>query len=375
MQHKDFNSLYSEIMYEERDIIEKFLKDQYDIRYGRQRDMWHFEPAVEVVSYQGSLVQIHDIKLDKDKFVVFYVEAFFEKNEEWECSDFAYGELSKVIEALPDANKIVKRDAINDLGQMTHNLRIDLLLKEHPFVYTEYGCKYVVHDVKIGDNGTAKPFGTCDGEPLIADNIYTDYTLSFVKNLRDHINIEVLHQSDEYKSVMALLYLEPNLYKSVDEYNKTHYGLVTFTIEGTDIEFDVSAIQRDDKGNLTIFGADTCCEDEQIVLTEKEIRKEYLAEILKWMRPKYSNIMDTYNAHDAELVRKINAAWKSEKYHDMFGDILFALGCRDKQEVKDKFDIVIDCNETAMDNAHEIMEGVCDDLDLEMILKFIRYEE
>lgn len=89
----------------------------------------------------------------------------------------------------------------------------------------------------------------------------------------------------------------------------------------------------------------------------------------------HCDIMDTYNSHNKELVRKINAAWKSPKYHDRFGDILFALGCRDKQEIQDKFDVIIDCNETAMDNAHEIMEGVCDDWDLETILSFIRYEE
>lgn len=87
------------------------------------------------------------------------------------------------------------------------------------------------------------------------------------------------------------------------------------------------------------------------------------------------DIMDTHNSHDAELVRKINAAWKSEKYHLMFGDILYAIGCRDNQEIYDKYDVIIDCNEAAMDCAHEIMEGVCDDLDLETILSFIRYEE
>ena len=360
-------------MFDERDIIEKFLKDQYDIRYGRQRDTWHFEPAVEVVAYRGSLVQIHDIKLDKDKFVVFYVKTFCELNEEWECSDFAYGELSKVIEALPDAKQIVKREAINDLGQMTHNLRIDLLLKDHPFVYTEYGCKYVVHDVKIGNKGTAQPLGTCDGEPLIADDIYTEYTSSFVKNLRDHINIEVLHQSDEYKELMEMLSLEENM-----RFECQNYGDATFVIDGTDVTFDVSSVRRNDKGCLVIYGNDIDAEVcDNIELTEKDIKHEYLVGIISEMkRNKYSDIMDTTNAHDAELVRKINAAWKSEKYHDMFGAILLALLKRDTKEFEDRFDCDVTLSEEyAMNNAHEIMQGMGDDWDLETILSFIRYKE
>lgn len=89
----------------------------------------------------------------------------------------------------------------------------------------------------------------------------------------------------------------------------------------------------------------------------------------------YKGIINPYNGHNRELVDKICDAWDNPKYHDRFADILFALGCRDKQEIQDNYDIVINCNETAMDNAHILMEGVCDDWDLETILSFIRYEE
>jgi hypothetical protein len=172
---------------------------------------------------------------------------------------------------------------------------------------------------------------------------------------------------------MQWLALEPNMRKSVDEYAKTNYGCVLFTLAGTDIEFDMSEIQRDDKGNLTIFGADTSCEDELITLTEKEIRKEYLAEILRWMT-NCNDIMDTRNAHNAELVRKINDAWKKEGYHKLFGTILLALLYRDNMEYEQKFGEISDYSEEyAMEHAHEIMEGVCDDQDLETILLFIRY--
>lgn len=90
----------------------------------------------------------------------------------------------------------------------------------------------------------------------------------------------------------------------------------------------------------------------------------------------HCDIIDTYNGHSAELVRKINAAWKSPKYHDRFSEILIALSSRDHTEFEEKFNCSVEPDGTwAMEHAHEIMEGVCDDTDLQTILLFIRYEE
>lgn len=358
---------WNELMYDERDIIEEFLKKQYDIRYGRQRDTWHFEPAIELVGAHGTLWDVRDIRLDKDKFVVFSVDTG-DRLEDWECFNFAYGELSKVIEALPDADEIVKKNAIEDISRsLTENI-----------VWTT-GSKHI-----IGDNFDVimvtrtedkievvlRKFGT-NSEYIELKNL----TSTECAQLRDHINIELLHRTKEYKEVMKWLALEPNLRKSIDEYDKTNYGCVLFTLAGTDIEFDMSAIQRDDKGNLTIFGADTCCEDELITLTEKDIKEEYLEAILKWMNAR-RDIMDTYNGHNWVLVQKINDAWKNGGYHKLFGTILLALLYRDNMEYEQKFGEILDYSEEyAMAHAHEIMEGVCDDLDLETILSFIRYEE
>jgi hypothetical protein len=364
MQHEDFNILYSEIMYKERDIIQRFLEKQYDIRYGRQRDSWHFEPAVELVAHQGSHVLLHDIKLDKDKFVVFYVEAFCEKNAEWECSDFAYGELSKVIEALPNAEDIVWDNAVNDLKVMTTNLRIDYLLNESPFKYEVNGKFYTLDDVKCV-NGTLSLV-----QALGNDTPASDLPTEVLVGLRDHINIEVLHRSNEYKELMELLSLEENM-----RFECQNYGDATFVIDGTDVTFDVSSVRRDDKGNLVIYGNDIDAEVcDNIELTEKDIKPQYLASIIECMKPKCSDIIDTYNGHNAELVRKINAAWKDAKYHDSFGDILYALACRDMAEWEEKYNDIIHDSEDAMNHAHEIMEGVCDDWDLETILSFIRYK-
>lgn len=366
----DFREKYNEIMYDERDVIEKFLKDQYDLRYGRQRDTWHFEPAVKMMMTDGEHVSLTDIKLDTNVFVMFSVIDSESKRKEYECGYFAYGELSKVIEALPDADEIVRKNAINDISEQIKNLRIDMLLEEYPFNYEVGGNVYNVYNYNMsGDEIRLLSNG---GKVLILDGIPLEMLTAF----RDHINIEVLHLSDEYKKVMEILSLEPNMCKSVDEYDKNNNESVTFTIDSTDLEFDLISIKRDSVGNLTLFGRDFDNIEDCIELTEKDIKKEYLAEILKWMKPKYSDIMDTYNAHNPELVRKINSAWRDDKYHNSFSEILLALLYRDHEEYIEKYGEVEDYSvDYAMAHAHEIMEGVCDDLDLETILSFIRYKE
>ena len=360
---EDLREKYNEVMYDERDIIEKFLKDQYDIRYGRQRDTWHFEPAVWLIGIYGCEIAVTDAHLDKNKFVTFTGVCCNERNDDYECTDFAYGELAKVIEALPDVDDIVKKNAIHDIARLCREHSVNL--KEFPFVAKTNGKKAV--SISRLDYIDGRVIAYNHNGKIVSD----EYTSDFIVGLRDHINTEVLHRSKEYKELMELLSLQENM-----SFECANYGDATFVIDGTDMTFDVSSLSRDDKGNLVIYGndidADVC---NAITLTEKDIKPQYLTSIIECMKPKYTDIMDTYNGHRPELVRKINAAWKNTKYHDRFGDILFALGCRDKQEIQDKFDIVIDCNETAMDNAHEIMEGVCDDWDLGTILSFIRYEE
>ena len=363
---EELRERYNEVMFSERDIIEKFLKDHYDIRYGRQRDTWHFEPAVELVANQGSHVLLHDIKLDEDRFVVFYVEAFCDKNAEWECFDFAYGELRKVIEALPSIDEIIKIKMMADIKRIVGENTIVWMTGKRHLICGEYDV------LMVSPNG----FGSYK-VTLRKNNINSVFPLvnlnaKHLTDLRNHLYKDRLQHSPQYKELMELLSLEENM-----RFECHNYGDATFVIDGTDVTFDVSSVRRNDNGGLVIYGndidADVC---DNIELTEKDIKPEYLVGIINEMkRSKYSDIMDTHNAHNEELVRKINAAWKSEKYHDRFGDILFAIGCRDAEEIMEKYDIRIDCNETAMDNAHEIMEGVCDDWDLETILSFIRYKE
>ena len=360
---EELRERYNEVMYDERDIIQRFLEKQYDLRYGRQRDTWHFEPAVKMMNIYGNEIVVTDIRLDKDRFVVFD-GMFGNLKDKYECFDFAYGELSKVIEALPNAEDVVRNNATNDLKVMTTNLRIDYILADAPFKYEVNGKFYTLDDVKCVN-------GTLSLVQALGNNTpSSDLPLETLVALRDHININVLHKHDEYKKLVKFLSEQPNLY-----FEPANWGGVEFTIHGTDMKVDVLGASLDSNNKLQL-----CVDDdnrEAIYLEEKDIRPEYLVGLVGYIEDHCRcDIMDTYNAHNPELVRKINAAWKKEVYHKLFGTILLALLYRDNMEYEQKFGEILDYSEEyAMEHAHEIMEGVCDDLDLETILSFIRYEE
>lgn len=352
----DFRERYNEVMYDERDVIRKFLEDHYDIRYGRQRGTWHFEPAIELIATNGSLVQVHDIKLDKGRFVVFNVEAFCEKNVEWECFDFAYSELSKVINALPDTEDIKYKNAVFDLCCDNKKFGLNVLLKVAPFVYNNHGVplRFVELDGNIDS---------------VAERLAEYYGKGFVIALRNHVHIEHLRRTEQYKKVVELLNKRPDKKIAFD-----NFGELMFPIKYTDLTFDVSRVGFSSEGFLVIEGGDV--DDplyKGITLDEKDIDVSYLEPIIAYLT-KSNGIIDEYNGHNPELVCKINAAWRSDKYHDRFGDILYALACRDMTEWEEKYNDIIHDSEDATNHAHEIMEGVCDDVDLECILKFIRYE-
>ena len=180
MNYESFKEKYNEVLFSERDVIQQFLETQMDIRYGHQRDTWHLEPAVEVIAHNGSIVLVHDIQLDKNTFVKFNVEAFCEKNVLWECSDFAYGELGKIIERLPNPAEIVRCEAIADLRIIMRDYNVKSLLKEHPFEIPvgEGSFKFNDYDIVDGDVVLIKD-----------ENRMTDAHLNWVTKLRDLIKI------------------------------------------------------------------------------------------------------------------------------------------------------------------------------------------
>ena len=95
-----------------------------------------------------------------------------------------------------------------------------------------------------------------------------------------------------------------------------------------------------------------------------------------------SGIMNPYNSHDIELVKKINYAWEISK--DNFKHILLALMKRDIVEMVDKNifgeasdvdesyeELYQQCEENWEDFAHYYLMRVADDADLELILSMV----
>ena len=84
----------------------------------------------------------------------------------------------------------------------------------------------------------------------------------------------------------------------------------------------------------------------------------------------YGFVMDTTNAHDADLVKKINFIFNDEHCEESRKMILFALAQRDKDEVKEKLDITINSTSDIDKYERELLMNVCDDNDLGIIINF-----
>ena len=116
----------------------------------------------------------------------------------------------------------------------------------------------------------------------------------------------------------------------------------------------------DSKGNNMYF---TIC--------DSNLPIEIIFELYDFLKNKRT-IIDTYNGHNKKLVDAINNAFFDEKYD--FADILFAIARRDREEIYKKTSIDIQSKDDAMTYAHDILENICDDNDLSLILSFIGYE-
>lgn len=85
----------------------------------------------------------------------------------------------------------------------------------------------------------------------------------------------------------------------------------------------------------------------------------------------FYDIMDTTNAHNPDLVKKINNLWITGD-KELWKNIIWAIAKRDKEEMENK-GLIVMSRDDAYDNANLILMRVCDDADLEMIINYIRY--
>ena len=83
------------------------------------------------------------------------------------------------------------------------------------------------------------------------------------------------------------------------------------------------------------------------------------------------DIMSIYNSHSPELVAKINKAFKDPSCLEHLATILYALAQRYEIEVVAKLGIAMTSKKMAFDNAEQILMQVCDDNDLQIILKYL----
>lgn len=364
---KEIREKYNECMFKELDVIEDFLIKVRDLRKGFTGCYWKLEKPVEIITTTGGHVNVFSMRLTEGDSATFLCSPISapDKDYEWKCDKFAYGELSKVIKALPDIDEIIKTKMMADIKRMVFDDNFVWRGQEHlfddfvkiPSIERDYDSIYFFGvNTRLSNPSTIK---------MSMEDIHAEGLVM----IRDYLYADRLQHSPQYKEIMEFLASEENLRVDFDGYD------VTFLLKESAAPFTVSYIQRTDKGDLTIGGEGL--KSQSITLTENDIEPEYLDTIIPLLKKrKWEEIMDTTNAHDAELVRKINAAWKSEKYHDMFGAILLALLKRDTKEFEDRFDCDVTLSEEfAMNNAHEIMQGVGDDWDLETILSFVRYKE
>lgn len=86
------------------------------------------------------------------------------------------------------------------------------------------------------------------------------------------------------------------------------------------------------------------------------------------------NIINDTNGHNKDLVDKINYIW-ARVHEDRFKPVLLALYQRDRKEAEDK-EIPFDLIEIEFNSfAYEFMMHVCDDVDLKVIIDFIRFKD
>ena len=357
MKH-EFYEDYNEIMYDERDVIVKFLeeKDKLSIQdeCGRWQGRWEFNHPVKLYSVKDCReIFVTAIRLHTDKILVFESSV---SESEYTCDYFFYGELCKVIEALPEIEDMANINIMEELKEISAKYDVEKLLKQNPFK-----GEYV--NFKFKDNYQN------------AINLYTDVSfdtvskMNVITELKNHLRIAILHDSYIYKVMTDILIRTP-----VCNFALNYPPIIN--VNG--IEMGVSRIQED--CGIIITARHGC---NSIDMTEKDIKPEYLETILDEMLENsvvcYSKSLN--NKHRLKikdmtgLVKKINLAWRMNHYNAKFADILFAISQRDAERLKTEFNCIINSPEDAMNNHYIIFNKLCDDNDFECILKFIQWKD
>jgi hypothetical protein len=361
---EEIREKYNECMYEECDIIKNFLEGVRDLRKGFTCCSWKLEKPVEVVTITGGHVNVLSMRLDSNNMVVFFCSPIStpDKEYEWKCDKFAYGELSKVIEELPSIDEIIKTKMMADIKRIVGEETIVWMTGKTHIIHGGYDI------LMVSPNGFGSYKVTLRRNNTNSDFALVNLNAKHLTDIRNYLYKDKLQHSPQYKEVMNLLASEENLRVDFNDY------VATFLLKESAAPFTVSYIQRTDKGDLTIGGEGL--KSQSITLAENDIEPEYLDAIIPLLKKrKWEEIMKD-GCHDPELIRKINEAWNNEKYHELFEPILFAIAMREYKTYEHEFDTIVEAEAGwAMRNAHNILSACAYNSDLKAILLFIGYEE
>ena len=371
MEHKNFYEMYNEVMFDERDLIEKFLNEQSSLIWGNQMYEWEISPAIDLVKSNGERIKVNSIRRDHEKFVVFHS---YDAHETLECTDFAYGELSKILDILPDPIEVkVKGYVKSDFYKWTSECAVGL--DGNLFHWDNF----YVHNIFQGkrDDGTiGVMYEINEGETSEGWGLWEELDPEVALQLHAHVKKDILRRSQQYKTLTKQLnWFGGNLY-NFSEHGEV--GKVWLTPDGTDLDLMVLDVSME-SGSLevlvsimdTAIGNDTG--EDTMTLFEKDLTPKMLNDLIKFFDKE--TIMDTSNGHDKLLVEIINNAWNDKGRMELFKYIIFSLILRDKEESFDKIGwIPDDYTSVGKNEIHAYLQEVADDTDLETILQFVRHE-
>ena len=279
MKHEEFNLRYNEVMFDEAEMIVDFLRRQADVKYGNQMFEWYITPSVELIEHSGVKVQASMVFLKDGNL---FIEARDEAGEthELDYCVFAYNEMSKILDVLPEPDSIVDKQLDEELKRLCLNYNMNKLLEVNPFDWRDKRSKYTVLDVFLDEenklnyeiheeiNGADGGFGVWESIELVMKEL-------LVKRMKN----AVLKSSQQFNTLKRQLnWFGGNLYNFVENGNA---GSVYITPRGTDLQLAVLDVNFDDgRLNILVSVAGTRIAEQTgedtMYLTEDMIEPQYL---------------------------------------------------------------------------------------------------
>ena len=369
MKHRDFINDYEEIARQERDVILGFLYKQANLCYGNQMFEYCLNDIVLHNDY-GIEFKVRCIRV-KDNDVIFDVVSTFGNHLECTCLEFAFGELSKLIDILPEPDEINKKQFEFDMSLWSNGGKIKL---STPFKWTDKdNHTYELHSIfKDGGNVMYEVKG-CDGDNDwgLWNGLPDD--IKVAEKMRDYVASDILHNSEEYKAIKKTL--GSHGYNFVEN---GEFPSVMYQPFGTDIELPILDIDTSDNQiSILVSIKDTRLEigdADSMTINEYQIDPKSLKPIVDFFS--HQTIMDDKNGHNKELVKEINNLWKVKSNRTKFNEVLYLLGEEFKTDYENQAGNVVPENPNCVTDsfACEFLSYICDDFDLQTIINYVNGE-